>query len=1188
MFALSHKDWSDLGSAYWSKYPAISNNHLWTRTAWDSTNVYVVNTNGSSISVFAYAGQPITHREVYGVWVRVSETHFQVTEKHVDMSGSTIPGRGDTNTQVQNGSPYSKTIPAIEGYTIKGYKLDSFSNSLVANGTASIPSVTGNRVVYFVYERVEGYETHTLTYKANNGKSEPDYIQSANGVGAVTFTAVTHTTAKFTATAVRPVFTGWNTKADGSGDVYAAGAPVTVSDNLILYAQWKPLRYIVTKDSDPGTILATYHELQNAVNYIRDNGVPNQPYTITATEHDLDVNMTDHTNAVRFWKNLKVTLTSDAGGPYTLTQTQDRRHFDIQGELTLTNIILDVKTVGGGIFVRNILNLKEGAVIQNCTGSQAIGAAVYLYRDTDYAPSAFLNMYDGEIRNNKSTGSGPLNGGGGVYVPAGTAFNMHGGTISGNYANTTGTGYGGGVYIAGGTFNLHDGTIGGNYASITGDGSGGGVYVAADSTFNMTGGLIDENEATDGGGIYAVGALTLKGGTIGHCIAASRGGGVYAGGALTIENGVVITGNHLEGTGTGTTDTDGRGNGAGVHARGVFTMNGGVISNNTVSQGVSLRGGGVYVYSTSTKAIINGGTISGNYAKYHGGGIFSYAPLTVTGTASITGNLALAGGGVYANSGTDTFTMSGGEITENFLAKSTYTAGGNGAGVFVNGSGTMTAGTIAGNKAVNAVANWGGGVYGSFTMSGGIVEENVAAVGGGIHGAKVVVSGNAVVRNNIATGAGADPQSATAAPFSPTGKAKGGGVYARDSLIVEDSAKVTGNRLESEAETSHYGSGVYAQTYFEMRGGVIDKNSSDCQGTTYGGGVFAGKDIKITGGTIGGQSANDRNDADYGGGLFANLGAEKHLDKAADSSKTANATMSAGAIQYNTAAHDGGGLYIAVTNNAGNRGTFTMTGGSVTGNKAVQGDGGGIFTEDHDYSDPASTAKYMNIGIANTTISGNTAAIKHNPPSNASAFAARPANKFNGSLLDNDNINYHNPTPATTSLTVSKTVTGDFADKTKEFSFTIYFEDASGNPLTGMFYALKTDPAAQPAIVILNLDSSGTAAFKLKNGQSIAIADVRMDYSVQIIEAPDSSYKTSFTDNGGADSDTDLDVKDTGLRTMTVYRVFKFTNERDVAPPTGIDLGDAGALLLLPVLAGTAVLIYLTVKAVRNRRRKAH
>jgi hypothetical protein len=264
-----------------------------------------------------------------------------------------------------------------------------------------------------------------------------------------------------------------------------------------------------------------------------------------------------------------------------------------------------------------------------------------------------------------------------VYV-FGT-FNMTGGTISGNTASE-----GGGVYIYNGTFNMSGGTISDNTATSTVNavnrGGGGGVYV----------------QFWTSSGTDTIATFTMSGTAVIRGNRAQAGGGVslftYPAGSL--DDAIAAT----------------------------FNMNGGTIEGNE-----AIEGGGVYAcqgVSPSTiqprKSIINmtGGTISGN---------------TATGSAAING-----GGGVYVLCGT--FTMSGGAISGNNNALQ-------GGGVFMNSSRAtfnMTGGTISGNTATGSAAtNGGGGVhlYGSstsdratFTMSGGsITGNNSNSYGGGVY-----------------------------------------------------------------------------------------------------------------------------------------------------------------------------------------------------------------------------------------------------------------------------------------------------------------------------------------------------------------------------------------------------------------------------------------------------------------------
>jgi hypothetical protein len=172
-------------------------------------------------------------------------------------------------------------------------------------------------------------------------------------------------------------------------------------------------------------------------------------------------------------------------------------------------------------------------------------------------------------------------GGGGVYVSSKGAFEMTGGTVSGNSASS-----GGGVYVDDGTFTMTGGTVSNNSAS-----SGGGVYVDSDNaTFTMSGGSISGNSASMGGGVYVSwyihrgGTFTMTGGTVSGNTA-NEGGGAY------------ITGN-----------------GGGAYITGNFTMRGGTITGNTAAN----AGGGVWINNSFTK---RGGTITGYNSDQNNGNV---------------------------------------------------------------------------------------------------------------------------------------------------------------------------------------------------------------------------------------------------------------------------------------------------------------------------------------------------------------------------------------------------------------------------------------------------------------------------------------------------------------------------------------------------------------------------------------
>jgi hypothetical protein len=164
-----------------------------------------------------------------------------------------------------------------------------------------------------------------------------------------------------------------------------------------------------------------------------------------------------------------------------------------------------------------------------------------------------------------------------------------------------------------------------------------------------------------------------------------------------------------------------------------------------------------------------------------------------------------------------------------------------------------------------------------------------------------------------------------------------------------------------------------------------------------------------------------------------------------------------------------------------------------------------------------------------------------------------------------------------TSVTITKVVTGDYADKTKAFTFTVYFQDSTGTALangTTFTYTggiLAGSGATAPANGTLTLGGGdGKAQFTLKHGQTITINDVAATSKVRAAENP-AGYTPSFTDSLDAVL-LPYNAPDTGVRSMTDdARIFAFSNDRDAPPPTGIVVEDPRAFLAAsPLVTGFA------------------
>ena len=653
-------------------------------------------------------------------------------------------------------------------------------------------------------------------------------------------------------------------------------------------------------------------------------------------------------------------------------------------------------------------------------------------------------------------------GGGGVYAHGGS-FTMYDGEISGNMS----AGDGGGVSAVGASFTMRGGSITNNTASA-GDGGGAALY---NDTFELSGGTITGNSATEGGGVYyyhyqsdpltVSGSVTITGNKQGTAdsnvylasgkhlaigtygldenakIGVTYAGTIAAGSYVTVAHGASNgytedsifsdkaepyatrqEGNEVRlynglphehpicGATCGHTDdthasvswtpvskvTDITEAGNYYLTQNIATdmtgetwnpvdgvylcLNGYSITMDTGKAAINVSGAftltdcngsnGTYHF-TDTKGrwlvdetgaqVVTGGIIT-HTAKYGG------AAVNVSGSGTFTmyggtlcGNGQNYGGGVYVNT-SGTFAMHGGAITGN--RAELY-----GGGVCVNTSGTftMTGGVISHNTVASSRTDYygGGGVCmygGTFNMSGGTISANKAVKGGGVYsGGTFTMSGG-----TIGGSSAADANTATG---------NGGGVYVTGKFDMTDGT-ITGNTA------TEYGGGVFTgANRSTMSGGTISANKA-----ANGGGVYVdmGSSFTLTNGTIGGSSAADANTAGSGGGVYvgsgtftatggtitgnsASYGGGVYADSALELSGTA-------AITGNTATHEGGGVCAAakltvsdsveISGNTANYdgggvfvsdGSFTMRGGSITGNTVIgnvgsipeAGNGGGVY-----------------------------------------------------------------------------------------------------------------------------------------------------------------------------------------------------------------------------------------------------
>ena len=258
--------------------------------------------------------------------------------------------------------------------------------------------------------------------------------------------------------------------------------------------------------------------------------------------------------------------------------------------------------VNSGTFIMEDVNATDDKIpsIKNCQAQ--LGGAIF-------AGNATVNLSAGEISGNVATGSG----GGAIRLEDNNCKVNVSGTavISGNKASDTGNGqrYGGAINIKKGTLRISGGTISGNYVETKGNGYGGAI--SAGDKLYITGGTISGNyvKSTDN---------------------AVNGGAISVDGANTVAeiSGCTITGNYVQ---TMKSNKDSRGGAIFVTNGATTTISGGTICANEAKD-VSFKslGGAIYVDDKSTVKI-SGAPDFGGTGTTENGELYYLESTTVSG-----------------------------------------------------------------------------------------------------------------------------------------------------------------------------------------------------------------------------------------------------------------------------------------------------------------------------------------------------------------------------------------------------------------------------------------------------------------------------------------------------------------------------------------------------------------------------
>jgi len=169
-----------------------------------------------------------------------------------------------------------------------------------------------------------------------------------------------------------------------------------------------------------------------------------------------------------------------------------------------------------------------------------------------------------------------------------------------------------------------------------------------------------------------------------------------------------------------------------------------------------------------------------------------------------------------------------------------------------------------------------------------------------------------------------------------------------------------------------------------------------------------------------------------------------------------------------------------------------------------------------------------------------------------------------------------------TTLTISKQVTGDYGQRNKLWTFTVYLEDDEGNALTNPYpFTIQHRDGTSSVGTLTPNATNGSVTFELKHGDVISLGEVRRDAVVRVVETPDGEYAASYIDS--INPTTKVSSSATPKLAMSENRRFDFTNAYDDTPEAGIRGGDTPVVALSVLLLGAtgAVIAYMARRRIQ-------
>lgn len=324
----------------------------------------------------------------------------------------------DNGKQVETSKPLSISSPvgSVPQGKLRLYEPEYvFKNDSYLRANYNFVETDKNSTFYNMFSATTDGTNITATVPSDIDTSQPIYLRSylkkkntvtynANGgTGSMTATKTGETVAENTFTRSGYQFTGWNTRADGTGQNVKAGDTASFTANTTLYAQWQVASHTVTFDTNGGNAIAS-QTVENGKTASRPNATRNgytlDGWYLDGTKYGFNTPVTRDITLKASWRKTGVTTVKANLHKRLATGSKSGRY-----KLTLDVKAADIATVT----MRNtVISDPLSKWVDPVGLADGKGTGITVTKDGKTMTSGYTATYDAKTRTVKVALSGDL------------------------------------------------------------------------------------------------------------------------------------------------------------------------------------------------------------------------------------------------------------------------------------------------------------------------------------------------------------------------------------------------------------------------------------------------------------------------------------------------------------------------------------------------------------------------------------------------------------------------------------------------------------------------------------------------------------------------------------------------------------------------------------------------------------